>query len=149
MTKRTGEAKKKAAPKKDRAWFEPKVAELKAELENSPPDRQEQLRRELESGAISDRYAKLLEYVEANGRVCPQPMAWSRLWEMLPERRRVGGGWEPGLPLILAAWWDTPGLAKHLRFLEHLEWAYEHGCLAAVDAHVRALPESEWYHFGD
>jgi hypothetical protein len=35
-------------PKKDRAWFERKVAELKTELEKLPADRQEQLRRELE-----------------------------------------------------------------------------------------------------
>ncbi len=47
MKKPTGKAKK-TGPKKDRAWFERKVAELKAELENLPADRQEQLRRELE-----------------------------------------------------------------------------------------------------
>ena len=33
---------------KDRAWFERKVAELKAELEKLPAERQRQLRRELE-----------------------------------------------------------------------------------------------------
>jgi hypothetical protein len=43
-----GKLKTKAAPKKDRAWFERKVAELKAELEKLPADRQEQLRRELQ-----------------------------------------------------------------------------------------------------
>jgi hypothetical protein len=43
-----GRPKKKATPKKDRAWFEHKVAELKAELEKLPADRQEQFRRELE-----------------------------------------------------------------------------------------------------
>ena len=42
-----GKPKKTAAPK-DRDWFERKVAELKAELEKLPADRQEQLRRELE-----------------------------------------------------------------------------------------------------
>jgi hypothetical protein len=42
-----GKPKTKAAPKKGRAWFEGKVAELKAELNKLPPDRQEQLRREL------------------------------------------------------------------------------------------------------
>ena len=47
MKKRTSKAKK-AAPKKDRAWFERKVAELKAEVEKLPADRQEQLKRELE-----------------------------------------------------------------------------------------------------
>ena len=43
-----GNPKTKAAPNKDRAWFERKVAELKAELDKLPADRQEQLRRELE-----------------------------------------------------------------------------------------------------
>jgi hypothetical protein len=38
---------KKTVPK-DRAWFERKVAELKAELEKLPADRQAELRRELE-----------------------------------------------------------------------------------------------------
>ncbi len=40
--------KHKAAPKKDRAWFEREVAELKAEVDKLPADRQEQLRRELQ-----------------------------------------------------------------------------------------------------
>jgi len=48
MAKRTDKPKKKAAPKKSRAWFRRKVAELKAELEKLPADRQEQLKRELE-----------------------------------------------------------------------------------------------------
>ena len=47
MKKRTGKAKK-TGPKKDRAWFERKVAELKTELEKLPADRQAQLRPELE-----------------------------------------------------------------------------------------------------
>ena len=34
---------------RERAWFERKVAELKAELDKLPTDRQEQLRRELEN----------------------------------------------------------------------------------------------------
>jgi len=50
MTERTSKAKKKAAPKRDRAWSERKVAEPKAELDKLLPDRKEQLRRELETG---------------------------------------------------------------------------------------------------
>ena len=38
----------KAAPRKNRAWFERKVAELKIELEKLPADRQEQFERELD-----------------------------------------------------------------------------------------------------
>ncbi len=48
MAKRTAKAKKKAAPKKGRAWFERRVAELKTAAEKLPAARQEQLRRELE-----------------------------------------------------------------------------------------------------
>ena len=46
MRKTTG--KTKTRPKRDQAWFERKVAELKAALEKLPADRREQLERELE-----------------------------------------------------------------------------------------------------
>jgi len=45
MRKKTGKTK---PPKQDRAWFERQVAELKAQLEKLPADRQQQLKRELE-----------------------------------------------------------------------------------------------------
>jgi hypothetical protein len=48
MRKKT--SKKKPRPKQDRAWFEHQVAELKAQLEKLPADRQEQLKRELKEG---------------------------------------------------------------------------------------------------
>ena len=46
MRKETG--KTKPRPKQDWAWFERKVAELKAQLEKLPADRQEELKRKLE-----------------------------------------------------------------------------------------------------
>lgn len=42
MKKRTNKAQT-TAPKRNPAWFEEKVAELKAELEKLPADRQRQL----------------------------------------------------------------------------------------------------------
>jgi hypothetical protein len=45
--KRTVKTKAKP-PKRDQAWFERKVAELKAALEKLPAERQEELMRELE-----------------------------------------------------------------------------------------------------
>jgi hypothetical protein len=98
---------------------------------------------------MAKNYEQLLEYVKTNGRVCPLPIPWKGLCEMLPNRKRTGHGWEPALPLILAAWWETPALMKHIRFLEHLEWAHTQGCVDKVDAYLRALPESDWFHFGD
>ncbi len=81
-----------------------------------------------------------------NGRVCPQPMQWNELWEKLPNRTRKGLGWEPPLPLILTAWWDTPILAKKLRFREHLEWADKHGILGEIYEFMTNLTEDQWYH---
>jgi len=91
----------------------------------------------------------LLEYVRANSRVCPQPQRWNQLWEMLPEHRQVGVGWQPTLPLILAAWWDTPALQKMLRLEEHIRYAGAHGLLPQVDRFLRELPEQDWAHLGD
>jgi len=91
----------------------------------------------------------LLAFVQAGERVCPQPTKWNELWEMLPDRRRRGSGWEPPAPLILATWWDTPILAKVLRLREHLEWAHAKGVLPQVDAYIRSFSESEWAHVSD
>lgn len=50
-TKGTSKTKVKAMPKKGRAWFERKVAELKTDLDKLSEDRQEQLNRELKEGS--------------------------------------------------------------------------------------------------
>ena len=41
-------------PQKDRAWLERKVAELEAELEKLPTDRQAELKKELENGKAAE-----------------------------------------------------------------------------------------------
>lgn len=91
----------------------------------------------------------LLEYVRTNGRVCPQPQRWVELWEMLPARRRLGSGWEPAPPLILAACWDTPAILKMLRLEEHIRHAEKHGALGVVEQFLRDLTEDQWAHLGD
>ncbi len=45
---------------------------------------------------------KILEHVKRNNRVCPKPQKWQQLYEMLPNKKRKGVGWEPSLPLILS-----------------------------------------------
>jgi len=56
MAKRAAKAKKKAAPKKDGAWFRRKVAELKAEVDKLPADRQVQLERDLRGQKRPDNF---------------------------------------------------------------------------------------------
>jgi hypothetical protein len=60
--------------------------------------------------------ADLMTEASKDGRVCPQPMIWDQLWELLPDRHRVGAGWEPPLPLILAACWEASDSDKRSRF---------------------------------
>jgi hypothetical protein len=68
---------------------------------------------------------------------------------MLPGRLRVGAGWQPPPPLILAAWHDTPAMLKLLRLAEHIEWGAKHDSLEAIRKFLRELCEDDWYHIGD
>jgi hypothetical protein len=90
-----------------------------------------------------------LAEMQKNDRVCPLPQKWQDLYEMLPDKKRKGLGWDPALPPILAAWWDTPALLKTLRLREHIEWAAAHGCLERVYSFLKALPEEQWHHIGE
>ena len=91
----------------------------------------------------------ILEKAKKNNRICPKPEKWQQLYEMLPNKKRKGVGWEPSLPLILAAWHDTPALAKRLRFREHIEWAESHGCLEQVSSFLHELQEDQWHHIDE
>ena len=92
---------------------------------------------------------ELLEYCKSNNRVCPQPPLWTKLWELLPNRKRVGAGFQPGAPLILAAWWDSSDASKQQRLIDHVNWAYDHGGFERVDKFIRYLTEDQWYHFAE
>jgi hypothetical protein len=83
--------------------------------------------------------------VKERGWVCPQPQKWHAMWELLPNKSRKGAGWEPPLPLILAAWWETSNLEKMLRFDQHLRWAVDHGSTEAVLDYLEALTPEDWH----
>ena len=87
---------------------------------------------------------ELLAFVRANGRVCPQPNKWSELWQMLPQRQRVGSGWQPPSPLILAAWWEASDEQKRDRLANHIQYAAEHSFLMEIDQFLRQLSDGEW-----
>jgi len=85
-------------------------------------------------GSSHEMLDTLLEYVWQNGRVCPH--RWHALWKMLPGRRQIGGGWQPPLPLILAASY-APATLKMKRLEEHIRYADAHGVLVKVDRYLR------------
>lgn len=111
-------------------------------MRTTPPSERAQSR-------VSESVESLIAYCRENSRACPMPERWNALWELLPDRKRVGGGWEPPAPLILAAWHDTPGMLKMIRLAEHIDWAVEHGALEPVAAFLHGLREDEWFHLGD
>ena len=88
---------------------------------------------------------KQLEDLEAfcltENRVCPMPVYWVRLWEMI---KRADVDMEVPLPLILEAWNETTHLDKMVRLVENLQHAEENGSLDAVDSYLRELPLSRW-----
>jgi len=91
----------------------------------------------------------LIDYVQSDGRICPMPDYWNKLWEMLPDRRqKETGGWEPSLPLILAAWWDTTAQEKQERLNQHIKYAFDHGVFDEIDKFLRELKPDQWA-YGD
>lgn len=94
------------------------------------------------------RLDSLLAYIESDGRICPMPQPWDRLWQMLPGRQRQGSSWNPPPPLILAAWWASSASSKLARLDVHIRYAAEHDALARVDDYLRNLPEDQWA-YGD
>lgn len=91
--------------------------------------------------------SKLIDFCKSNKRVVPRD--WHKVWKMLPNRKRKGGGWEPSLPLILAAWNCTTEEEKQERFFYHLKYADIHDVLDKVSGYLSNLLESEWYHLGE
>lgn len=93
----------------------------------------------------ANKLANLLSYVQSDGRICPMPDPWNELWQMLPNKERVGSGWKPALPLILGAWWYFSPKEKQFRLKDHIEYAAEHGVLNQVDEYLRGLSPNQWF----
>ena len=95
-----------------------------------------------------ETFESLWAFCTENRRVIPRD--WNKCYQLLAnKRRKPAGGWEPSLPLILAAWDVTMPIEKQLRFKEHIEWARDQGQLAQIGKYLRSLDESDWYHSGE
>lgn len=93
-------------------------------------------------------FESVWDYCQENNRAIPRD--WNALYQRLKNKRqRPTGGWEPSLPLILAAWDTTMPIEKVLRFREHIEWAETQGQLVEIYDYLIGLSEEEWFHFGE
>jgi len=93
----------------------------------------------------SEKLQSLLQYIRAEGRICPQQNKWHELWEMLPDKRRVSHGWDPPLPLILAEWNTTTGHQKMVRLKQHINYADQKGILDRIEKFLKDLKRDEWH----
>lgn len=97
-----------------------------------------------------DSLDALWEFCTANNRLVPLPPQWNQLYGILKNTcQKPSGGWEPPLPLVLAAWHHSMPIEKQLRFKEHLRWAEAQNQLPEITAFLRSLPETHWCHFGE
>lgn len=76
-----------------------------------------------------------------NNRVCPQPVFWFQLYDLLPEGPR-----RPAPPPDGPAWRSASSLAKRMALRDQLEYADRAGALPAVLTFLRTLREEDWLH---
>lgn len=84
----------------------------------------------------------LKQFCLSKNRVCPMPMYWTRLYEIIV---REDKDTTLPVPLILAAWSETTHLDKMVRLVEQLHYAERHGTLDEADSYLREMPLSHWF----
>lgn len=91
--------------------------------------------------------SELLTLASLEGRVVPNPRVWNSLWNALSGKtQKPNGSWEPPLPLILDGWWHSNDAQKRERFMEHLEWAANHGQTDELIRILSGLKAEDWYY---
>lgn len=91
-------------------------------------------------------FSALLAFVQSESRICPMPIQWNELWNMLPGKPKYAGNVEPYPPLVLAGWWASTNDQKAERFAYHIRWAHQHGAFEQVNRFLRNLPIQDWHH---
>jgi len=90
-----------------------------------------------------ETFESLWKYCTSNNRVCPMPMKWNDLFNMLKDKERLD------LPLILNGWEMSSPLDKLLRFEDHIKWAAKNNQLDEIGKYLRSLVEEDWAHYGE
>lgn len=87
---------------------------------------------------------QVMRVARQDGRICPSQEHWVILYSLLHQAAGERGVPPPPLPVMGDAWVSTSAAVKRMAFLHHLEWADQHGLLAAAYAFVTGLPEDSW-----
>ncbi len=95
---------------------------------------------------MKETFELLWEYCTSNNKICPMPIKWNELYQLLENTQQIGVGYEPPIPLILGAWHNTSDYQKQNRLKVHIEWAKEHNQLDDIGSYLRSLKKEEWLH---
>ena len=83
------------------------------------------------------RFWALLDYCGMEGRVCPAPKEWARLWQLLDA---VATDRKPAPPPAS----NEPGNSLKWALVDHLLWADQLGVFGKVDRFLRGLGPRQW-----
>lgn len=98
---------------------------------------------------MKDKLLLFWEFYEKQNRICPQPKLWDELWKMLLNKKQVGAGWQPSVPLILNGWSFSTDEEKKVRFKNHIDWAVKEQQIDPILNFLNNLTESDWHHYND
>lgn len=90
-----------------------------------------------------ETFESLWRFCTLNNRVCPMPIKWNDLFNMLNNYENLD------LPLILNGWEMSSPLEKNLRFKTHIQSAADHNQLNEIGNYLRSLKEEYWAHYGE
>ena len=79
----------------------------------------------------------LLDYCGAEGRICPAPQPWQRVWQLLDA---VATDRQPAPPPAA----DEPTNSLKWALVDHLLLADQLGVFAKVDRYLRSLTPRQW-----
>lgn len=90
-----------------------------------------------------ETFETLWKYCISNNRICPMPMKWNDLFNLLKDNKKLN------LPLILNGWEMSSPLEKNLRFKDHIKSAENTDQLEEISEYLRLLKENDWAHYGE
>jgi len=97
---------------------------------------------------ITETFETLWKYCSLHKRAIPKD--WMEFYGQIKGSNQLpSGGWDPPLPLIFSAWYNTLPLEENTRFMEQVRWAAEHDLLENISSYLRSLSEDQWLHFGE
>ena len=94
---------------------------------------------------LSDIAITLIKFIESNRYVCPQPLVWQAMWDLLPNKTIDSELIKAPAPLILAGWNFSKDSQKKERLLEHIYWADSINSIEVIDQYLRSLDDNNWY----